>query len=161
MTSLRYRKLDSPIGQLTLVANEGDELTHVLFEGDNPPKDARPDKDCAKEAVRQLTEYFSGKRRNFALRLAPSGTEFQKDVWSALCEIPYGETRSYAQIAQAVGRPIATRAVGAANGANPIPIIVPCHRVIGSNGTLTGFGGGLPTKRKLLELEGALEPSLL
>jgi methylated-DNA-[protein]-cysteine S-methyltransferase len=100
-----------------------------------------------------LQEYFRGERRTFDLPLAPRGTEFQMDVWRALQRIPYGETRSYSGIAREIGRPAAVRAVGAANGANPIPIVIPCHRVVGSNGSLTGFGGGIETKRWLLALE--------
>ena len=108
---------------------------------------------------RQLAEYFRGERRTFEVRLAPEGTAFQRDTWSALATIPYGATISYAELARRVGRPRAVRAVGAANGANPLPIVVPCHRVIGADGSLTGFGGGLDTKRRLLELEGALLPT--
>jgi methylated-DNA-[protein]-cysteine S-methyltransferase len=103
--------------------------------------------------VRQLREYFSGRRTEFELPLAPQGTAFQRGVWRQLQEIPYGETISYGELAKRVGNPKASRAVGAANGQNPIPIVIPCHRVIGSNGKLTGFGGGLPTKEALLALE--------
>ena len=112
------------------------------------------------EAARQLREYFTGARRDFKLRLDMKGTEFQLRVWRQLEKIPYGETRSYQQIADAIGASKAVRAVGAANGANPIPIVVPCHRVIGSSGKLTGYGGGLPLKKRLLELEGSLSMSL-
>jgi methylated-DNA-[protein]-cysteine S-methyltransferase len=111
------------------------------------------------ETERQLREYFGGERRVFELRLDFHGTDFQKMAWSALLAIPYGETRTYAQMAQLIGRPTAVRAVGAANGRNPISIVAPCHRVIGSNGTLTGFGGGLENKAKLLALESA-QPDL-
>jgi methylated-DNA-[protein]-cysteine S-methyltransferase len=104
----------------------------------------------------QLEEYFSGNRKQFDLPLAPQGTPFQQEVWHTLATIPYGETISYAQLAQRIGKPTAMRAVGAANGRNPLPIVLPCHRVIGADGSLTGFGGGLPTKQFLLELEGAL-----
>ena len=104
----------------------------------------------------QLGEYFKGDRREFALPLAPRGTPFQRHVWQALQRIGYGETISYAQLATSIGRPSATRAVGAANGRNPLPIVVPCHRVIGADGSLTGFGGGLPIKQFLLALEGVL-----
>jgi methylated-DNA-[protein]-cysteine S-methyltransferase len=107
------------------------------------------------DAAHQLREYFAGKRREFQLPLDMQGTDFQLDVWRQLQGIPYGETRSYAQIAHAIGRPKAVRAVGAANGSNPVSIVVPCHRVIGSSGKLTGYGGGLPLKKRLLELEGA------
>jgi methylated-DNA-[protein]-cysteine S-methyltransferase len=106
-----------------------------------------------REALRQLAEYFAGDRQDFDLPLAPEGTAFQRTVWRALAEIPYGETRSYGQIAHAIGKPAAVRAVGAANGSNPLAIIVPCHRVIGSSGRLVGYGGGLPMKRMLLDLE--------
>jgi methylated-DNA-[protein]-cysteine S-methyltransferase len=106
------------------------------------------------EAARQLNEYFAGERRTFTVVLDPQGTAFQKRVWDALLTIPFGETRSYAQIAQQIGEPTAYRAVGAANGRNPLSIIAPCHRVIGTNGALTGFAGGLATKQKLLALEG-------
>ncbi|HXV61889.1 MAG TPA: methylated-DNA--[protein]-cysteine S-methyltransferase [Vicinamibacteria bacterium] len=105
---------------------------------------------------RQLIEYFEGRRRVFDLRYELLGTDFQKDVWNAVASIPYGRTSSYRDIAHLIGRPEASRAVGAANGANPIPIVIPCHRVIGANGSLTGYGGGLPLKRRLLALEGAL-----
>ncbi len=106
--------------------------------------------------ARELAEYFAGRRRDFTLALDPAGTPFQREVWGELARIPYGATVSYGELARRVGRPAASRAVGAANGANPIPIILPCHRVIGSNGSLTGYGGGLPIKRALLSLEGAL-----
>ena len=112
-----------------------------------------------RRARAQLDEYFAGARRTFDLPLSPAGTEFQRDVWTTLATIPYGETISYAQLATRVGRPSAMRAVGAANGRNPLPIVLPCHRVIGADGALTGFGGGLPTKQFLLKLEGALPPA--
>jgi methylated-DNA-[protein]-cysteine S-methyltransferase len=109
-----------------------------------------------RQAQAQLAEYFAGQRRDFDLPLAPQGTEFQREVWWELANIPFGGTISYAELALRVGRPTATRAVGAANGRNPLPIVLPCHRVIGADGSLTGFGGGLPTKEFLLQLEGAL-----
>ena len=109
-----------------------------------------------RETRRQLEDYFAGERRDFDLPLSPHGTEFQCEVWLTLAHIPYGETWSYRDLAQRIGRPSATRAVGAANGRNPLPIVLPCHRVIGADGSLTGFGGGLPTKAFLLRLEGAL-----
>ncbi|MCB5223907.1 MAG: methylated-DNA--[protein]-cysteine S-methyltransferase [Candidatus Cloacimonadaceae bacterium] len=105
------------------------------------------------EVRRQLREYLSGKRKEFDLKLEPQGTQFQKDVWNAMLEIPYGETRSYKEIAQRIGRPLACRAVGQASNRNPIAIIIPCHRVVGSNGSLTGYGGGMPIKIRLLDLE--------
>jgi methylated-DNA-[protein]-cysteine S-methyltransferase len=114
----------------------------------------RPDRPPLPEVRQQLAEYFAGARRAFALPLAPAGTEFERRVWQALVAIPYGETRSYAEVAQAIGRPAACRAVGRANGSNPIAIVIPCHRVIGSDGSLTGYGGGLDLKRFLLDLEG-------
>jgi O-6-methylguanine DNA methyltransferase len=110
---------------------------------------------CAAVAS-ELADYFAGRRRDFTLTLDPPGTPFQRDVWGELARIPYGATVSYGELARRVGRPAASRAVGAANGANPIPIVLPCHRVIGANGSLTGYGGGLPIKRALLALEGAL-----
>ena len=146
----------SPIGPLRLTAR-GDELSALyLPNADVPdePEDKRGS-DVLVLAADQLREYFAGHRRTFDIPLAPEGTGFQKLVWNALCAIPFGVTRSYGDIAAAIGRPAASRAVGAANGRNPIAIIVPCHRVIGSNGTLTGYGGGLPTKRWLLAHEGA------
>ncbi len=113
-----------------------------------------PHNSLMQEAARQLQTYFSGDRREFQLPLDPEGTDFQKRVWRELQAIPYGETRTYAQVARAIGAPRSVRAVGAANGANPIPIVVPCHRVIGAGGNLVGYGGGLPLKKRLLALEG-------
>jgi len=156
-----YRYLESPIGTLTLCTNEKGALTAIGFEGQELPKDAFSQPETGADAARQLEEYFKGERREFELDLQPAGTEFQRGVWSELLNIPYGETRSYLQVAQALGKPSATRAVGAANGSNPIPVIIPCHRVIGADGSLTGYGGGLDIKRKLLELEGLLSPALL
>lgn len=109
---------------------------------------------------RQLDEYLEGRRRSFDLPLAPEGTDFQRLCWEALCEIPYGQTRSYSEQARLIGRPAAIRAVGRANHDNPIGVVIPCHRVIGANGHLTGYAGGLPMKRRLLELEGVLTTSL-
>lgn len=153
---MRYRTLDSPIGPL-LLAGDDAGLRYLLFaEGRRP---ARPDPEwerdgtTLKEPAEQLAAYFAGKRRRFDVPLAPHGTPFQQEVWRALCDIPYGETTSYGELAERIGRPKAVRAVGLANGSNPIAIIIPCHRVIGSNGSLTGYGGGLATKRALLELE--------
>ena len=148
--------MPSPIGPL-LLAGDGGTLSMIHFSSGNGARGADPswrrDDAAFPEAVRELGEYFDGKRRTFDLDLAPSGTAFQRAVLDALLTIPYGETRSYADIARQVGRPRAVRAVGAANGRNPLPIVIPCHRVIGSNGSLTGFGGGLDTKRFLLDLE--------
>jgi methylated-DNA-[protein]-cysteine S-methyltransferase len=150
--------IPSPTGDLTLIASDTG-LAAILWD-DNAamqtrysPRRADPDHPVISATVCQLEEYFAGTRTSFDLPLDPVGTAFQRDVWRALLSIPYGETRSYADIARAIGRPTATRAVGAANGRNPIPIVTPCHRVIGSNGTLTGFGGGLPNKQLLLALE--------
>lgn len=145
---------DSPIGPLTLASN-GSALIQVEFEGGKyplPQFELGHDK-IIDHARRELDQYFAGKLRTFTVQVAPQGTEFQRKVWAALQAIPYGETRSYAQQARAIGAPKATRAVGAANGRNPIPVIIPCHRVIGANGSLTGFGGGMERKQILLELE--------
>jgi methylated-DNA-[protein]-cysteine S-methyltransferase len=115
--------------------------------------DAESDPEWLIASRQQLTEYFAGTRRDFELRLDPRGTPFQQQVWAALCAIPYGETTSYSELARRIGNPRAVRAVGLANGSNPIPVIVPCHRVIGADGTLTGYGGGLDIKQQLLDLE--------
>ena len=148
----------TPIGRLSLAAGPAG-LAAVLWESDAPNRvrlpalvDA-PEDSVLLSAERQLGEYFRGERRLFDLPLAPRGTDFQQRVWQALREIPYGETRSYGQIAERIGQPTAVRAVGAANGRNPLSIIAPCHRVIGANGDLTGFAGGIETKRFLLALE--------
>lgn len=148
----------TPIGPLVLATGAAG-LTHVLFA--NGPRAASPDPAWELEparlatAARQLDEYFAGRRREFDLPLAPHGTPFQLRVWAALRTIPHGATVSYGELARRLGMTNGSRAVGLANGANPLPIVVPCHRVIGSDGSLTGFGGGLETKRRLLELEGA------
>ena len=155
---MNYHFFDTPIGTLRLVS-DGDGLTSIEFpgrhgiieEGDNQAIDP-----VLAAAAEQLSEYFAGTRNHFKLPLNPGGTAFQQTVWSALAEIPYGELRSYKDIAETIGKPKAVRAVGAANGRNPLPIVVPCHRVIGSDGSLTGFAGGLPAKTRLLTLEGAL-----
>jgi methylated-DNA-[protein]-cysteine S-methyltransferase len=150
----------SPVGVLTLIGS-GDGLTAILWENDRPGRvrldvvAEDPKHPILVETERQLGEYFAGRRKAFDLELDFAGTEFQKRVWHALLTIPFGETRSYAQIAKQIGRPKAVRAVGAANGRNPISIVAPCHRVIGSNGALTGFAGGLAVKAQLLRLEGA------
>jgi len=146
-----YTFIETPVANL-LVARDEHGIHAIHFRGE--PKDEWTRNDRAFGDVReQLAAYFAKQLREFDLPLAPRGTPFQLDVWRALRAIPYGETRSYAQIAQIIGKPEAIRAVGAANGANPLPIVVPCHRVIGSNGSLTGFGGGLEMKRYLLDLE--------
>lgn len=147
----------SPLGPL-LLAGEGESLSYLSFPEGKGRIDPAADwvlRDGAFVEVKtQLEEYFSGKRRNFELKLRPQGTAFQLSVWNALRGIPYGETRSYIEIAEVIGNPKAVRAVGAANGRNPFPIVVPCHRVIGADGSLTGFGGGLSAKTFLLALEG-------
>ena len=155
-----YTHMDSPVGPLLLAADDGG-LRLVEFHA---PRHTMPrgadwregDHDVLALTRMQFDEYFAGMRRGFDLPLAPRGTEFQRAVWWMLEKIPYGETISYAQLATRVGKPSAMRAVGAANGRNPLPIVLPCHRVIGADGSLTGFGGGLPTKQFLLTLEGAL-----
>ena len=150
----------SPIGTLKLVASDRG-LAAILWENDDPDRvplgamTEQPEHPVLVETVRQLTGYFAGTRTHFDLPLDFHGTDFQKSVWAALLTIPFGETRSYAEIARQLGRPTAFRAVGAANSKNPISIVAPCHRVIGTNGALTGFAGGLEGKAFLLELEGA------
>ena len=150
--------LDTPVGRL-LLAGDATALTRVHFQsGPHPQQPAAEwleDRRPFVPVVAQLAEYFSGTRRTFTLPLAPEGTAFQHAVWQALRAIPYGHTISYGELARRLGRTHGARAVGLANGANPLPIIVPCHRVIGADGSLTGFGGGLPIKRALLALEGA------
>jgi methylated-DNA-[protein]-cysteine S-methyltransferase len=152
---MTYTSMESPIGPLLLAGDERG-LSLVYFVNGRRPKSPRTwleDEKPFKEVVRQLQAYFEGKLKHFELPLVLEGTEFQLLVWRNLQKIPYGETVSYGQLAKRVGSPDAARAVGLANGSNPIPIIIPCHRVIGSNGDLTGFGGGLPIKKKLLALE--------
>jgi methylated-DNA-[protein]-cysteine S-methyltransferase len=155
-----FHLLASPVGTLKLVATDNG-LAAILWDNDNPRRvplgnlatgDSHP---VLLEAARQLNEYFEGHRKSFTVPFDRAGTPFQKDVWLALETIPFGETRTYSDIARQIGRPSAVRAVGAANGRNPISIIVPCHRVIGSNGKLTGFAGGLETKDFLLKMESA------
>lgn len=153
---MRYTYTDSPVGRL-LLAGDASGLRLISFPAGSrarrPAPGWRREDGAFDEAKRQLRAYFDGALTRFDLRLAPAGTPFQLAVWRALRDIPYGETRSYGELARAIGRPTASRAVGAANGANPLPIVVPCHRVIGSSGRLTGFGGGLETKAALLALE--------
>jgi methylated-DNA-[protein]-cysteine S-methyltransferase len=144
--------INSPIGPLTLTERDG-ALVRLSFGAHGSCDPPTP---LLRRATGQLNEYFAGTRREFDLPLAPSGTEFQLACWRALREIPYGETRSYGEQATRIGRPDRARAVGAANGANPIAVIVPCHRVIGADGSLVGFGGGLETKRRLLDLEAGI-----
>lgn len=153
-----YKLMPSPVGQLTLVAH-ADKLKAILWESERANRVRLGELHEANhhpvllETERQLQEYFAGTRNQFELELDFSGTDFQKQVWQALLTIPFGETRSYGQIAQQIGRPKAVRAVGAANGHNPISIVAPCHRVIGASGQLTGFAGGLEAKQYLLALE--------
>lgn len=156
-TTRRHTRIDSPVGQLLLIA-DGDALCGLymkLEKGWLPRTALGPSDDAAlPEARRQLDEYFDGQRQVFDLELRLDGTSFQKQVWEALLAIPFGETRSYGQQARHIGLPDAARAVGAANGQNPISIIVPCHRVIGANGALTGYAGGIERKKWLLAHEG-------
>jgi len=157
-----FTTVSSPVGRLTLVA-AGDSLVALYFDDD--PHAARARADAARDdrrlraATTELEEYFAGTRTTFDLPLAPEGTAFQKKVWAALCRIPFGDTATYGQIARAVGRPAASRAIGGANHRNPIAIIVPCHRVIGADGSMTGYGGGLRRKRLLLDLESRVAAS--
>lgn len=159
--ALCFKTMESPVGTLTLVASDAG-LVAILWPGDRPgrvPLDAMvedADHPVLTETARQLDAYFAGALTRFTMALDFRGTDFQKRVWAALLTIPFGETRSYAQIAHQIGRPAAVRAVGAANGRNPISIVAPCHRVVGSNGALTGFAGGLDAKRLLLDLESAV-----
>lgn len=164
MTTQRIT-LDTAVGTLVV---DGDEeaVTHLSLPGSRPPPGPSPSARGARgipapllDAVRQLEEYFAGRRRQFDLPLALDGTPFQREVWLSLADIPYGETISYAELARMVGRPQAFRAVGQANGANPVPIVLPCHRVVASGGGIGGYGGGLDLKRELLALEGVTPAS--
>ena len=151
-----YGVMQSPVGELMLIA-DGEALTGIYMQTQkHATRRARAVRNdsAVKEARRQLQAYFDGDLRAFDLPLAAEGSAFQKRVWTALCDIPYGETISYGELARRIGQPTAARAVGLANGQNPISIVVPCHRVIGANGSLTGYGGGLPRKRWLLAHEG-------
>jgi len=161
--------VESPCGPLLCVVDEAGAVVRIEFvKGRESQRitewlrtagaEIVEDASRTAEVRRQLAEYFAGERREFDLRLAPEGTPFERAVWAELARIPFGETRSYGEIARTLGRPDAARAVGRANGANPIPIVVPCHRVIGADGSLTGFGGGLDVKARLLELEGLALP---
>lgn len=162
MTTLRYRIIDSPVGPLTL-AGTGSTLMHLRMIDQTHEPDRSgwepADEEIFTDAVEQLAAYFAGELTEFELDLDLGGTEFQRKVWGALRTIPYGETRSYGEIAMQIGSPGASRAVGLANGRNPIGIIVPCHRVIGSTGGLTGYGGGIERKRALLALEKSRMPA--
>ena len=162
-----FTRCDAPIGTLTL-ASDGEAIVSLQFASyRGEPVACEPGwvEDGAapvlRDAIEQLGEYFAGARTSFDLPLRPTGTTFQRSVWAELCRIPFGQTISYGELAKRVGNPSASRAVGMANGRNPIAIVIPCHRVIGANGSLTGFGGGVEVKRTLLELEGSQAPSLL
>lgn len=146
--------LESPIGPLTVVVNADGALTHILFAHQAPPADVSWDADRCAAAATQLREYFAGARTDFDLPLAPAGSEFQRRVWDALRRIRHGEVVDYGAVGARIGRAGAARAVGRANATNPVPIVIPCHRVIGANGTLTGYAGGLDAKETLLRLEG-------
>jgi methylated-DNA-[protein]-cysteine S-methyltransferase len=148
--------IDTPIGALHAVFDDEERLAELGFESSSRRVFESSSSTTGRldDLKTQLTGYFSGTRKSFDIPLAPKGTPFQLAVWNALLEIPYGDTVTYAELARRIGKPSAVRAVGAANGANPIPVIIPCHRVIGSNGTLTGYGGGIERKQWLLALEG-------
>lgn len=169
--NLYTRVLDTPVGAMLAMVREDGALFALPFlpeaaDGEAVAAELAGDRTVIFDAqrcepvARQLAEYFAGERRRFDLRLAPAGTEFQRAVWDALTAIPYGSTVGYGELARGLGRPSASRAVGRANGANPIPVVVPCHRVIGAHGDLTGYGGGIECKRFLLRLEGALPEPL-
>ena len=154
---VNYDYVDTSIGAV-LIAGDADAIRRIAFPKNGKPVRPEPGWEHASrgpvgEAIHQLREYFAGRRTGFELPLAPEGTPFQRAVWRQLQDIPYGGTISYGELARRVGNPKASRAVGAANGANPIPIVIPCHRVIAADGKLGGFGGGLPVKKALLELE--------
>jgi len=159
---MKYTYMESPVGRL-LLAGDDQSLQLISFPSGDRVRRAETgwveSETPFREAIRQLRNYFSGSRQSFDLPLAPEGTSFQLKVWEELRRIPYGETITYGELARRIGNPAASRAVGSANGCNPLPIVIPCHRVIGSNGKLTGFGGGLAVKRRLLDLE-QRQPSL-
>jgi methylated-DNA-[protein]-cysteine S-methyltransferase len=154
-----YTTMDSPIGELLLLG-DGESLHGLYMQAGRHPVPINPrwerDDEAFADVRRQLDEYFAGERSTFDIKMHMEGTAFQRTVWHALTEIPYGETISYGELARRIGRPDRARAVGTANGQNPIAVIVPCHRVIGANGKLVGYGGGLDNKRRLLELEQGL-----
>jgi methylated-DNA-[protein]-cysteine S-methyltransferase len=155
---LLYTTLPSPVGELLLAGDEKSlKYIHFASETFDPLPDWQAIDALPYPAVEQLTAYFAGSLRDFDLPLDPEGTTFQLEVWAALEEIPYGKTISYLELAHRIGNPDSIRAVGLANGKNPLPIIIPCHRVIGSDGSLVGYGGGLPIKETLLQLEGSLQ----
>ena len=163
-----FTYMDSPLGKV-LLARNADGLTHINFqEGNDHIIDVAPrvengwqrDDDQFEDAITQLTEYFAGDRKEFDLPLAPAGTPFQQKVWAELCRIRFGETISYGELAKRIDQPTAARAVGAANGKNPLPVVIPCHRVIGSSGTLTGYAGGVEIKATLLNIECKDNPAM-
>lgn len=157
-----FTVLSSPVGSLRIVVDDRSRLLAIDFHIDSGRgTSAKPSRAKCARVAQQLREYFRGERRRFELELRPSGTDFQRSVWKELLRVPYGTTITYRELARRVGRPKAVRAVGQANGRNPIPIVVPCHRVIGADGKLTGFGGGLDVKRRLLDLEGAVREASL
>jgi methylated-DNA-[protein]-cysteine S-methyltransferase len=156
MATTVFTQIESPVGPLLLAADDTGLRSIGFVNGRHsvsPDSAWQEGPERLQEPIRQLRAYFAGELETFDLPLAPQGTTFQLSVWRSLCEIPYGQTISYGELARRVGNPNASRAVGLANGSNPIPIVIPCHRVIGSNGKLTGYGGGLPIKEKLLALE--------
>jgi methylated-DNA-[protein]-cysteine S-methyltransferase len=154
---MNYTTIDSPVGELLLAGDEHG-LARLAFAPFKIDPAWEQDVEAFDDVHQQLAEYFAGERHEFGIQLALKGNGFEVAVWNALLEIPYGETASYGQIASRIGRPHAARAVGLANGRNPVAVIVPCHRVIGANGSLTGYGGGLDRKRHLLELEAGVLP---
>ncbi|MGB8624765.1 MAG: methylated-DNA--[protein]-cysteine S-methyltransferase [Candidatus Cybelea sp.] len=163
MTSALFRStLETAVGRLQLAVNDEGELVEILLPNRKAAAAATAPSAAAEEGMQlaraQLLEYFRGTRRAFELALKPAGSPFEREVWARLLDVPYGVTTSYGAIAAGLGLLNGARAVGRANGSNPIPIVIPCHRVIGSDGSLTGYGGGLPLKRTLLELEGAIAP---
>jgi len=147
-----YYIYDSPYGDI-VIESDGDAITGIKTKSNTKPSGKKEASTLTNVAAKQLEEYFSGKRKRFDLPLNPNGTDFQRTVWKALSDIPYGKTKTYKQIAEKIGNPKACRAVGMANNKNPIWIVIPCHRVIGADGTLTGYGGGINMKKRLLELE--------
>ena len=149
-----WMEIAAPVGKIIVMADD-EAVTHIELSAKHRPAGKPKLNAVLTRAQKQLVEYFTGKRENFDLPLKPEGTAFQQKVWKALAKIPFGQTRSYGQIAKAVNSPAASRAVGAACGRNPLPIVIPCHRVVGSTGSLTGFGGGLSMKEWLLKHEGA------
>lgn len=156
--TMQYTDIESPVGRIRIAADDAGLRRIDLVGDDEPaPSDWRRADAALAEAARQLREYFAGSRTRFELPLAPEGTDFDRRTWQALLTIPHGETISYAELARRVGSPGASRAVGRANGRNPLAIVIPCHRVIASDGTLGGYAGGLPMKRKLLDLESRQE----